>query len=85
MSLRGKAQQLDVMIGANYRAVVIYAPKPVAGQDAAARNFVCIEPVAGIINALNLAHKGMYKELQSVPPGGVWRERFMIRPSGFSQ
>jgi len=85
MSLRGKAQQLDVMLGANYRAVVIYAPKPAAGQDAAARNFVCIEPVAGIINALNLAHKGMYKELQSVPPGGVWRERFMIRPSGFSQ
>jgi len=83
MSLRGKAQHLDVVLGANYRAVVIYAPKPAPGQDPAARNFVCIEPVAGIINALNLAHKGVYKELQNIPPGGVWQERFWIRPSGF--
>jgi aldose 1-epimerase len=83
MSLRGKAQRLDVVLGANYRAVVIYAPKPAPGQDASARNFVCIEPVAGIINALNLAHKGLYKDLQSIPPGGVWQERFWVRPSGF--
>jgi aldose 1-epimerase len=83
MSLRGKAQRLDVVLGANYRAVVIYAPKPAPGQDAAARNFVCIEPVAAIINALNLAHKGVYKELQSIPPGGVWQESFWVRPAGF--
>ncbi len=83
MSMRGKSQKLDVVLGAHYRAVVIYAPKPAAGQDAAARNFVCIEPVAGIINALNLAHKGVYKELQSIPPGGFWEESFWIRPSGF--
>jgi aldose 1-epimerase len=83
MTLRGKTQRLEVVLGANYRAVVIYAPKPGPGQDAAARNFVCIEPVAGIINALNLAHKGVYKELQSIPPGGVWQESFWIRPSGF--
>jgi aldose 1-epimerase len=83
MTLRGKVQQLDVVLGSNYRAVVIYAPKAAPGQDPATRNFVCIEPVAGIINALNLAHKGVYKELQSVPPGGFWQERFLIRPSGF--
>jgi aldose 1-epimerase len=83
MSLRGKAQQLDVVLGANYRAVVIYAPKPAPNQSAAMRNFVCIEPVAAIINALNLAHKGVYKELQSIPPGGVWQESFWVRPSGF--
>ena len=83
MSLRGKAQGLDVVLGANYRAVVIYAPKSAPGQNAAARNFVCIEPVAAIINALNLAHKGVYKELQSIPPGGVWQESFWVRPSGF--
>ena len=83
MSLRGKTQRLEVVLGANYRAVVIYAPKPAPGQDAAARNFVCIEPVAGIINALNLAHKGVYKELQSIPPAGVWQESFWIRPGGF--
>ena len=83
MSLRGKAQRLDVVLGAHYRAVVIYAPKPAPGQDALARNFVCIEPVAGIINALNLAHKGLYKERQSIPPGGIWQESFWVRPSGF--
>src|SRR5688572_8275912 len=83
MSLRGKAQRLEVVFGPNYRAVVIYAPKPAAGQDAAARNFVRIEPVAGIINALNLAHRGIYKELQSIPAGDVWQESFWIRPSGF--
>ena len=69
MSLRGRGQQVDVALGANYRAVVIYAPKPAPGQDPEARNFVCIEPVAGIINALNLAHKGVYKDLQTSLPG----------------
>jgi aldose 1-epimerase len=83
MSLQGKAQRLDVVLGTNYRAVVVYAPKPAPGQEPAARNFVCIEPVAGIINALNLAHKGVYKELQSITPGGVWQESFWIRPNGF--
>jgi aldose 1-epimerase len=46
-------------------------------------NFICIEPMAGITNALNLARKGIYKELQSIPPGGTWRESFWIKPSGF--
>jgi hypothetical protein len=36
MSLRGKTQRLEVVLGANYRAVVIYAPKAAPGQDAAA-------------------------------------------------
>ena len=46
-------------------------------------NFICIEPMAGITNALNLAHKGIYKELQSIPPGGTWKESFWIKPRGF--
>ena len=64
--------------GPNYRSVVIYAPKPVgvAGRAAASAgmpgqaNYICFEPMAGITNAMNLAHKGLYKELQSIPPGG---------------
>ena len=83
MALRGKTQRLEVLFGANYRAVVIYAPKPAAGQDPASRNFVCIEPVTAIINGLNLAHKGIYKDLQSIPPGGMWQESFWVRPGGF--
>ena len=39
--------------------------------------------MAGITDALNLAQKGLYKELQSIPAGGIWQESFWIRPSGF--
>ena len=46
-------------------------------------NFICFEPMAGITNALNLGHKGVYKELQSIAPGGTWQESFWITPSGF--
>lgn len=90
MTLKGKSQRLDVMLGRNYRAVVIYAPKPATGSAPAGRggaaqngNFICLEPVAGIINALNLAHRGLYSELQYVPASGTWRESFWIRPTGF--
>ena len=54
---------------------MIYAP--------AGRNFICFEPMAGITNAINLAHKGVYKELQSIAPGGIWQESFWVKPSGF--
>jgi aldose 1-epimerase len=88
MSVKGKAQQIDVLVGNNYRAMVIYAPKPAVGSQnpnasAANRNFICFEPMAAITNAMNLAHKGLYKELQSIQPGGVWIESFGIRPRGF--
>jgi aldose 1-epimerase len=39
--------------------------------------------MAGITNAMNLAHTGVYKELQYIQPGGTWQESFWIRPSGF--
>jgi aldose 1-epimerase len=75
MSVIGKSQRLDVVFGPNYRAAVIWAPIP--------GTFVCIEPMAGITDAINLAQKGVYKELQSIPAGGTWRESFWIKPSGF--
>jgi len=75
MSVTGKSQKLDVVFGPNYRAAVIYAPK--------GRDFICFEPMAGITDALNLAHRGLYKELQQIPPGQTWRESFWIRPTGF--
>lgn len=89
MSVKGKSQQLDVVVGPNYRAMVVYAPKPEppGGQNpaasAASRNFICFEPMAAITNAMNLAHKGLYKELQSIPAGGAWEESFWVRPRGF--
>jgi aldose 1-epimerase len=90
MSMKGKSQQLDVVLGPNYRAMVIYAPKPAVGvtgqtpnSAAQDRNYICFEPMVGITNAMNLAHKGLYKELQSVAPGATWEESFWVRVRGF--
>ena len=99
VSVRGRQQQFDVLVGPNYKALVLYAPlgggrgrrggqAPAAGQPAAPAappppNWVAIEPMASITNSMNLAEKGLYKELQSIPPGGVWQESFWLRPRGF--
>ena len=102
VSVVGKSQRLDIVLGPNFRSLVIWAPNPAntgrgsqslsvastvsrGGQTQAApdRNFICLEPMAGVTNAVNLAQKGRYKELQSLPPGGTWRESFWVKPSGF--
>jgi aldose 1-epimerase len=81
MAVRGKTQQLEVLFGPLWRSAVVWAPKPTAaGQD---RNFICFEPMAGITDAMNLSQKGLYQELQSIAPGGIWKESFWVRPSGF--
>lgn len=77
MSVSGKTQKLEVLFGEHYHAVVIYAPR---GPN---RNFICFEPMAGITDALNLAQKGVYKELESIPPEKTWQASFWVRPSGF--
>lgn len=85
-----RCERLDVVLGPRYRSVVVWAPNP-SGQGRggqgdsppAERNFICIEPMAGIANALNLAHRGVYKELQTIAPGETWSESFWLRPSGF--
>ncbi len=95
VSLRGKQQQLDVLVGPKFKTLVLYTPPPGAGRggrgaapappapDQPARGSVAIEPMAGITNSMNLAHKGIYKELQSVAPKSSWEESFWIRPKGF--
>jgi aldose 1-epimerase len=56
---------------------------PGPANPLATPNFICLEPMAGITNALNLAQKGGYKDLQYVPAGGTWQESFWVKPSGF--
>jgi aldose 1-epimerase len=81
MTVRGKSQRIDVLFGERWKSAVVWAPKPTApGQD---RNFICFEPMAGITNAMNMAPKGLYRELQSIAPGGTWQESFWIRAAGF--
>ena len=94
MTIKGKSQALDVLIGPNYPAMVIFSPNPntppragaqapVPGAPAPDRNYICFEAMAGITDAPNLAEKGLYKELQSVPPGKTWEASFRVRPRGF--
>ncbi len=73
--VEGKKERITVSYGPKYPVAVVYAP--------AARDFICFEPMAAITNAFNLAHSGAYRDLQSIPPGGTWKESFWITPSGF--
>jgi len=77
MRVQGKSEKVEVAFGPNYKAVVVFAP-PRPGDSV-----VCFEPMAGITDALNLAQKGVCKELQYIPPGQKWQESFWIKPSGF--
>ena len=58
---------------------------PLAAGAAAptAKGFIALEPMVGITDALNLAQKGVYKELQMIPPGGSWEESFWITTKGY--
>lgn len=94
VSVTGVSQRLDVVLGPQYRAVVVWAPNPADTGRGSQRmsgpptpvargEFICIEPMAGITDAPNLAQRGLYRDLQSVPPGGRWQESFWVKPSGF--
>ena len=48
-----------------------------------ARGFVAFEPMVGVTDSMNLAQRGLYKDLQSVAPRGSWEESFWIKPSGY--
>jgi aldose 1-epimerase len=74
-SVEGAHEKISVIYGPKYTVAVVYAPP--------GRQFICFEPMSAITDGFNLAHAGVYKELQSVPPGGQWRESFWIAPSGF--
>ena len=73
--VEGGGRKVSVIYGPKYTVAVVYAPP---GKD-----FICFEPMSAITNAFNLAHAGIYKDLQSIPPGGTWRESFRIQASGF--
>ena len=47
------------------------------------KGFMAFEPMVAITNALNLAQKGSYKDLQTIPPGGSWEESFWVTTKGY--
>ena len=68
--VEGGRERVTVTYGPKYTVAVVYAPK---GQD-----FICFEPMAAITDAFNLAHAGLYKDLQSVAPAATWKESFWM-------
>jgi aldose 1-epimerase len=73
--VKGKQQKIEVLFGPKYLTGEIYTP--------AKSDFICFEPMAALNNALNLAHRGVFKELQMIPADKSWEESFWIRPSGY--
>ena len=73
--VRGKEQKIRFLFGPKYDVAIVWSPP---GTD-----FICFEPMVGLTNVFNLAHQGLYPNLQSVPPHAVWRESFWIVPEGF--
>lgn len=74
-TVEGGGLRIRVRFGPKFPVAVVYAPQ--------GRDFVCFEPMSGLTNAFNLAHAGKYPELQTIPPGGRWRESYWIHPEGF--
>jgi aldose 1-epimerase len=73
--LEAEGRNISVRFGPKFPIAIVYAPS--------SRDVVCFEPMTGLTNGFNLAHAGLFKNLQSVAPGGSWTESFWIRPSGF--
>ncbi len=73
--VQGKREKISVTFGPKFPVAVVFTPPD--------KEAVCVEPMAAVTNAFNLAHRGVYKGLQSVPPGGEWKESFWIAPEGF--
>ncbi len=73
--VEGAGKRIAVRFGPRYPIAVVYAPSK--------RNVVCFEPMTGITNAFNLAHQGVFGDLQSVEAGATWTESFWIRTAGF--
>ena len=74
-SLEADGRKVSVRFGPKFPIAIVYAPQT--------RNVVCFEPMTGLTDGFNLAHDGVFKNLQSIPPGGTWTESFWIRPTGF--
>jgi aldose 1-epimerase len=74
-TVTGIKEKISVLYGPKYPVAVVYAP---SGRD-----FICFEPMSGPTNAFNLHQAGKYPNLQTIPPGGHWRESFWIHPTGF--
>jgi len=74
-SIESGKRRIELLFGPKFPVAVVWEP--------AKTEFVCVEPMTGVTNAINLYNAGRYSGLQVVPAGGRWAESFWIRPVGF--
>jgi aldose 1-epimerase len=79
-SIQSGEKQIEPLFGPKFPVAVVWEPAFPPGQT---MGFVCIEPMAGVTNAINLNHAGKYPGLQVIEPGSKWTESFWVRPKGF--
>jgi aldose 1-epimerase len=72
-------KQIEILFGQRYPVAIIWEPALPPGQTS---GFICVEPMTGVTNAINLNHAGKYPELQTVPAYSQWSESFWIRAKG---
>lgn len=77
--IRAGEMKVETSFGPKYPVAVVWAPNDPAGRP---QPFLCIEPMAGVTNAANLAHQGKYPALQTVAPRERWTESFWIKTAG---
>ena len=74
-SIESGNKRIELLFGPKFPVAVVWEP--------AKMEFVCVEPMTGVTNAINLNNAGKYPGLQVIPAGGQWTESFWIRPAGF--
>jgi aldose 1-epimerase len=79
-SIEAGDRQIEVVFGPKYPVAIIWEP---ASPPGLAFNFICIEPMTGVTNAININRAGKYDALQTVPANGSWTESFWVRGKGF--
>ena len=78
-SIEAGGKKVETLFGPKFTVATIWLPSGPGGEP---REFICFEPLSTIINGVNLAHQGKWRDLQNVAPGAKWTESFWIRASG---
>ena len=68
--IEDEGDRVTLTQGPKYPVSVMYSPP--------SDRYVCFEPMTAMIDALNPGGRSVGVPLQSVPPGGTWRESFWI-------
>jgi aldose 1-epimerase len=78
--IQSGSKEIEILFGPKFPVAVVWEPALPPGQS---QGFICVEPMTGVTNAINLHHAGKYPGLQMIPAGKKWTESFWIRPKGF--